>query len=112
MTGEEVLDYFGYYYEFVLRRELKQFTHEYAAEAVGKMFSRTGDVAKYGNVPPSFVLIQRINLGLSAVLAELGATADWRGIAEELWPMTSAPPTTPLGHAESDWLSRTMTKAN
>jgi hypothetical protein len=52
------------------------------------------------------VLIQRINLGLSAVLAELGATADWRGIAEELWPMTSAPPTTPLGHAEADWLAR------
>jgi predicted unusual protein kinase regulating ubiquinone biosynthesis (AarF/ABC1/UbiB family) len=113
MTADEVLDWFGYYYEFVLRREVKQFTHEYAAEAVSKVFTRTGDVAKYGNVPPSFVLIQRINLGLSAVLAELGATADWRGIAEELWPMTSAPPTTPLGEVEAEWLARTsMTKAN
>ena len=108
MTADEVLDWFGYFYEFVLRREVKQFTHEYAAEAVQKVFSRSSEVAKYGNVPPSFVLIQRINLGLSAVLAELGATADWRGVAEELWPMTSAPPTTPLGHAEADWLAATQ----
>jgi predicted unusual protein kinase regulating ubiquinone biosynthesis (AarF/ABC1/UbiB family) len=105
MTGEQVLDWFGYFYEFVLRHEVKTFTHEYAAESVSKIFTRSGEVAKYGNVPPSFVLIQRINLGLSAVLAELGATANWRGIAEELWPMTSAPPSTPLGHEEADWLA-------
>jgi predicted unusual protein kinase regulating ubiquinone biosynthesis (AarF/ABC1/UbiB family) len=103
MTGEQVLDWFGYFYEFVLRHEVKTFTHEYAAESVSKIFTRSGEVAKYGNVPPSFVLIQRINLGLSAVLAELGATANWRAIAEELWPMTSAPPSTPLGVAE--WLA-------
>jgi predicted unusual protein kinase regulating ubiquinone biosynthesis (AarF/ABC1/UbiB family) len=105
MTGEQVLDWFGYFYEFVLRHEVKTFTHEYAAESVSKIFTRSGEVAKYGNVPPSFVLIQRINLGLSAVLAELGATANWRAIAEELWPMTSAPPSTPLGHAEAEWLA-------
>jgi hypothetical protein len=104
MTGEQVLDWFGYFYEFVLRHEVKAFTHEYAAESVTKIFSRSGEVAKYGNVPPSFVLIQRINLGLSAVLAELGATANWRRIAEELWPMTSAPPSTALGHEEAGWL--------
>jgi predicted unusual protein kinase regulating ubiquinone biosynthesis (AarF/ABC1/UbiB family) len=104
MTGDQVLDWFGYFYEFVLRHEVKTFTHEYAAESVTKIFSRSGEVAKYGNVPPSFVLIQRINLGLSAVLAELGATANWRRIAEELWPMTSAPPSTPLGHEEAGWL--------
>jgi predicted unusual protein kinase regulating ubiquinone biosynthesis (AarF/ABC1/UbiB family) len=110
MTGQDVLDWFGYFYEFVLRHEVKPFTHEYAAESVSKIFTRSGEVAKYGNVPPSFVLIQRINLGLSAVLAELGATANWRGIAEELWPMTSAPPSTPLGHAEADWLSISRTR--
>jgi predicted unusual protein kinase regulating ubiquinone biosynthesis (AarF/ABC1/UbiB family) len=106
MTGAQVLDWFGYFYEFVLEHEVKTFTHEYAAESVSKIFTRSGEVAKYGNVPPSFVLIQRINLGLSAVLAELGATANWRRIAEELWPMTSAPASTPLGHAEADWLAQ------
>jgi predicted unusual protein kinase regulating ubiquinone biosynthesis (AarF/ABC1/UbiB family) len=105
MTGAEVLDWFGYFYEFVLDDRVSTFTHEYAAESVGKIFSRTGEVSKYGNVPPSFVLIQRINLGLSAVLAELGATANWRRIAEELWPMTSAPPSTALGEQEAAWLA-------
>ncbi len=110
MTGPEVLDWFGYFYEFVLRKEESSFTHEYAAASVQKLFSRTGDVAKFGNVPPSFVLIQRINLGLYAVLAELGATANWRAIAEELWPMTSAPPSTASGRAEAAWLEMAETR--
>ncbi|HUP84665.1 MAG TPA: AarF/ABC1/UbiB kinase family protein [Acidimicrobiales bacterium] len=110
MSADEVLEWFGYFYEFVLRHEVKTFTHEYAAESVSKIFTRSGEVAKYGNVPPSFVLIQRINLGLSAVLAELGATANWRAIAEELWPMTSAPPSTSLGRAEADWLASTISE--
>jgi len=106
MSDQEVLDWFGQFYEFVLEDKVSTFTHEYARETVQMMFARSGEVAKYGNVPPSFVLIQRINIGLYAVLAALGATANWRAIAEELWPITSAPPTTPLGHEEADWLSR------
>jgi predicted unusual protein kinase regulating ubiquinone biosynthesis (AarF/ABC1/UbiB family) len=105
MTADEVLDWFGYFYEFVLRDEVSTFTHEYAAQSVQKLFTRSGDVAKFGNVPPSFVVIQRINLGLYAVLAELSATANFRRIAEELWPMTSAPPSTPLGREEAEWLA-------
>ena len=38
------------------------------------MFDLTGphaDIMKAANVPPSFVIIQRINLGLYAVLGEL-----------------------------------------
>jgi predicted unusual protein kinase regulating ubiquinone biosynthesis (AarF/ABC1/UbiB family) len=106
MTDDEVLDWFGLFYEFVLRDEVSTVTHEYSRANVEAIFNRSGKVAKFGNVPPSFVLIQRINLGLYAVLAELGATANWRAIAEELWPMTSSPPSTPLGHAEAEWLAR------
>ena len=57
MTDDEVLDWFGHFYEPVLRDEVSTFTHEYAAESVTKIFSRTGEVAKYGNVPPSFVIV-------------------------------------------------------
>jgi predicted unusual protein kinase regulating ubiquinone biosynthesis (AarF/ABC1/UbiB family) len=106
MTDDEVLEWFGLFYEFVLRDEVSTVTHEYSRANVQAIFNRSGKVAKYGNVPPSFVLIQRINLGLYAVLAQLGATANWRAIAEELWPMTSAPPSTPLGHEEAEWLAR------
>jgi hypothetical protein len=49
------------------------------------------------------VILQRINLGVFALLGELTATADWRGIAEEIWPFVQAPPSTPMGAAEAAW---------
>jgi hypothetical protein len=52
------------------------------------------------------VLVQRINLGLFAILGEMNATADWRGISEEIWPFVQAPPSTPMGEAEVPWLAR------
>ena len=62
-----------------------------------------GEIMRASNVPPSFVIIQRINLGLYAVLAELGATANWRKLAEEIWPWFAAPPHTELGRADAAW---------
>jgi hypothetical protein len=49
------------------------------------------------------VFIQRINLGLYAILGELGATGNYRRIAEELWPFANGAPSTALGRAEADW---------
>ena len=61
---------------------------------------------RHANVPPAFVVVQRINLGLFAVLAPLGATANWRRIAEEIWPWVEGPPSTPLGELEHAWRGR------
>ena len=36
-------------------------------------------------------------------MGELGATADWRGICEELWPFVDGPPRTALGEQEASW---------
>ena len=58
------------------------------------------------NLPPSFVIIQRINLGLYAILGELGATGNWRAVAEELWPFVDAPPQTELGEQEAAWIKQ------
>ncbi len=52
---------------------------------------------RYDRVPRSYVILQRINLGLFAVLGELSATADWRAIAEEIWPFARGPASTPMG---------------
>jgi hypothetical protein len=57
-------------------------------------------------VPRAFVVVQRINLGLFAVLASLGATANWRRLAEELWPWVQGPASTPLGELEQAWRTR------
>ncbi len=105
-TDAEVEEYFGHFYEVVERDEDLTMTQEYASESVRRVFDASGpygEIMKAANVPPSFVIIQRINLGLYAVLGELGATANWRAIASELWPFVDAPPTTPLGLSEAAW---------
>ena len=57
----------------------------------------------YTTVPTPFVILQRINVGLVALLGRLNATANWRRISEELWPFTDGPPSTPLGEREAEW---------
>ncbi|HEY4375833.1 MAG TPA: hypothetical protein VGM93_01695, partial [Acidimicrobiales bacterium] len=107
-TDEEVGDYFGHFYEFVDDDRVMTMDEEYASETVRRFFDTSGpfaDIMKAANVPPSMVIIQRINLGLYAILGQLHATANWRKMAEELWPWTQGPPTTDLGRQERDWLA-------
>jgi len=103
---QQVEDYFGHFYEFVLEPGPVTMTPEYASESVRRIFDASGpygDIMRAANVPPSFAIIQRINMGLYAVLGELRATRDWRRIAEELWPFVDGPPSTPVGEAEAAW---------
>jgi hypothetical protein len=60
-------------------------------------------VTTYAQIPRSYVILQRINLGLFGLLGELTATANWRAIAEEIWPFVLGPPSTPMGEAEVAW---------
>lgn len=109
VTDDEVIDYLGHFYEFVLHPGPFTITPEYASETVRRFFDTSGPYAtmqKAANLPPSFVIIQRISLGLYAILGELRATADWRAIAEELWPFVDAPPSTPMGVAADEWRRR------
>ena len=108
ITDEEIKHYFGHFYEIVRESKEVTFTHQYSAELVQRLFDlqgRFGDVAKWSNMPPSMVIIQRINMGLYSVLAQLNATANWRLIAEELWPMVEGPPSTEMGQKEAAWLA-------
>ena len=105
---DDVREYFGHFYEFVMDDEVVTMSPEYASETVRRFFdlsSPHAHVAKAANVPPAFVITQRINLGLHAVLGRLHATANWRRIAEELWPIVDGPPSTPMGEAEATWLA-------
>jgi predicted unusual protein kinase regulating ubiquinone biosynthesis (AarF/ABC1/UbiB family) len=103
---DRIGEYFSYFYEFVLRDELVTITDDYAATGVRRIFEANGpfaDLVPHLNVPPSFVIIQRINLGLMSLFARLGATGHWRRIAEELWPFVSSPPSTSMGHEIERW---------
>ena len=85
-------------------------TPEYASAIVRRFFDARGPLAPYSDVPRAYVIMQRINLGLYAVLGSLHATANWRRIAEEIWPFRNGPPSTPIGEAEAGWLSKNFEK--
>ena len=107
VDDQQVQDYFGNFYEFVIEDRPVTFDAAYASGTVRQMFdlsSPTAAVGRVANVPSAFVIAQRINLGMHAVLAQLHATANWRRIAEEIWPWVNGPPSTPLGELEAEWL--------
>jgi predicted unusual protein kinase regulating ubiquinone biosynthesis (AarF/ABC1/UbiB family) len=97
---DQVVDYFGHFYEFVKRDAVETITSEYASENIRRFFDKAGphgEIMSAANLPPSMVVIQRINLGIYALFGELGATANWRRLAEETWPWMDGPPSTPMG---------------
>jgi predicted unusual protein kinase regulating ubiquinone biosynthesis (AarF/ABC1/UbiB family) len=103
---DALVDYFRHFYEFVMTDEVRTITPEYASESIRRFFDLTGphaEIIRSANLPPSMVIIQRINLGLFALLGELHATANWRRIAEEIWPFTDGAPSTPMGEAIAEW---------
>jgi len=106
VSTEEVGDYFSHFYASVREDEVVTWTPEYSSATVRRTFASGHPVTRYTNVPASFVIIQRINLGLYALLGQLGATGNWRRIAEELWPFVHREPSTPLGREEAAWLAR------
>jgi predicted unusual protein kinase regulating ubiquinone biosynthesis (AarF/ABC1/UbiB family) len=107
ITDEQVIEYFEHFYEIVMVEGEREITKEYASESVRRIFDLTGphaDVMKSANLPPGFVIIQRINLGLMAVFADLGARANWCELAREVWPqVVDAPAAGRLGDEHLDW---------
>ena len=103
LDPEAVRDYFKAFYDLVLDDRTIQVTDEYATSILHHTFMPSNPLAKYLNVPRTFVVIQRINLGLYALLGRLGANRNWRRIAAEIWPFVNAPPSTALGKEESRW---------
>ena len=93
---DEVGEYFSQFYESVRTDQTVTWSTEYSRRIVRHTFDRTSPIAQYATVPRAFVFIQRINLGLYALLGELGATGNYRRIAEELWPFVAGPPSTPM----------------
>lgn len=80
------------------------FQPEFASKTLGKLLDLGGpyaDVMQKLNLPPSFVILDRVVWGMTAILGRLGARNRWRKILEEY--RFDAPPATPLGRAEAAW---------
>lgn len=60
-----------------------------------------GDLIKQFNMPTSYVILDRVVWGVSALLGRLRATNQWRGILEEY--RHDGPPVTELGRLDAEW---------
>jgi predicted unusual protein kinase regulating ubiquinone biosynthesis (AarF/ABC1/UbiB family) len=100
---QSVVDRFGQFYGTVTRDAPMTITPAYASAIVKRFFDARSPLAPYSDVPRTYAILQRINLGLYAVLGSISATANWRRIAEEIWPFVNGPASTPIGEAEARW---------
>jgi predicted unusual protein kinase regulating ubiquinone biosynthesis (AarF/ABC1/UbiB family) len=106
LSTEAIVGHLAVFYDTIREPGPLTITSDYASSVVRRFFDVRSPVAEYISVPRSYVLLQRINLGLFAVLGELSATANWRAIAEEIWPFVRGPAATPMGEAEAAWRGR------
>jgi predicted unusual protein kinase regulating ubiquinone biosynthesis (AarF/ABC1/UbiB family) len=82
------------------------FTREYIAERTATMIDPTNEwwgLVRRLNVPRWGIMLYRLELALFAVLAQLGARANWHRITKEFYG--EGPPSTELGRAEAAWLA-------
>jgi hypothetical protein len=112
LSTETIVEHLGVFYATIRVPGRLTITSDYASTVVRRFFDVRSPVASYISVPRSYVILQRINLGLFAILGDLSATANWRAIAEEIWPFIQGPPTTPMGEAEVGWRARRQATAD
>ena len=106
LSTQAIVEHLAVFYDTIREPGPLTITSDYASSVVRRFFDVRSPVTGYIAVPRSYVLLQRINLGLFAVLGELSATANWRAIAEEIWPFAQGPASTPMGEAEAAWRKR------
>jgi predicted unusual protein kinase regulating ubiquinone biosynthesis (AarF/ABC1/UbiB family) len=83
------------------------FSREWTSHALGQLMDVNGpyaEVVRRLNLPPSFVILDRVVWGTSAILGRMGATNRWRAILAEY--RSGAPPSTELGRQELAWRER------
>jgi predicted unusual protein kinase regulating ubiquinone biosynthesis (AarF/ABC1/UbiB family) len=75
-----------------------------ALQSVLDLAGPYGDVIRKLNMPASFVILDRVVWGVSALLGRLHAKNHWRGIVDEY--RVAGPPASPLGELEAQWAER------
>ena len=83
----ELYDYMLYFYDPWHSKGPYTFTPEYNAQSLGMVFDRShprwGALLRQLNMPADFAIVNRLQWGLTSILAQLHATADWRAIIDQ-----------------------------
>ena len=80
------------------------YTRGWVAKALQRVIDiqgEYGEFIKQLNMPTSYVILDRVVWGISALLGRLRATNQWRGILEEY--RHDGPPVTELGRMDAEW---------
>ena len=83
------------------------FTREWMRETISRIFDVQGPhapVIEALNMPPSFVILDRVVWGVSAILGKLEAHGPWRAMLLEY--VADGEPATEIGEAEAAWARR------
>jgi predicted unusual protein kinase regulating ubiquinone biosynthesis (AarF/ABC1/UbiB family) len=103
LDPQRVWEYVSAPYTPYLEREYT-FQPDFASNALAKLLDLTGpyaDVMAKLNLPASFVILDRVIWGMSAILGRLRARNRWREILDEYRLDTK--PVTELGELEAAW---------
>src|SRR6266581_6711193 len=111
LSTEAIVEHLAVFYDTIREPGPLTITGDYSSSVVRRFFDVRSPVMGFISVPRSYVILQRINLGLFAILGELSATVNWRAITEEIWPFVQGPAATPMGEAEAAWRARRQTIA-
>ncbi|MEO7370848.1 MAG: AarF/UbiB family protein, partial [Ilumatobacteraceae bacterium] len=103
LAAQRVYDYVSTPYTPYLTDSFT-FTRAFVRDAMATIVDVTGpyaDVIANLNMPPSFVILDRVVWGVSAILGRLEVTAPWRAMLLEY--SDGGPPATPMGEDEQAW---------
>ncbi len=106
IDADRLLELFRLFNRPVLEDAEFTYTSEYAREVVRiGTDPRSGywDLLRQLNLPPDYLLLNRIQWGVNSILARLGATGNWHRIALEM--TGQGPPATALGQEEDAFIS-------
>jgi len=104
---DRIYAWFGLFMRPVLDEQPFTFTPEFATEVLVTQSdprSPYWGVLRKLNLPPDYLLLNRIQLGINSVLARLQATNDWRAIRAEYVELGA--PATELGELDARWWTR------
>lgn len=79
VTEEWLWDYARWFYLPILDDAEFEFTPDYCKKALGQLF---GENMKLLNMPPEYVVLNRITFGLNSILSRLGARENWRRLSK------------------------------
>lgn len=103
LDPQDVFDYVSAPYQPYLV-DTFTFNRAFVRDALGRLADVNGPYAhviRQLNMPPSFVILDRVVWGVSAILGKLDVTAPFRAMLLEY--VSDAPPATELGRAEQAW---------